>query len=110
MKEMLTLLSIADHAEWWPEILRHSPKEEENGTIGPEQALLWNAIKSGKASWVAALRTAIDTVIDRIAWTAIRELIPEYEVMHMNHLNNALRPTNKLRAFANNLRNYFTRN
>lgn len=86
MKEVQTLLSIADHAEWWPDILRYSSKEE------PEQVLLWNAIKSGNREWIAAFREAIDTVIDRIAWTAIRELIPDREPMPVN---NQTRPFGK---------------
>ena len=38
-------------------------------------------MNSGKSSWVIALRAAIDTVIDRIAWEAVQELIPEYEAV-----------------------------
>ena len=81
MKEMETLLSIADHAPWWPEILRYPIELEKNRTSDPEQLRLWNAMNSGKSSWVIALRAAIDTVIDRIAWEAVQELIPEYEAV-----------------------------
>lgn len=83
MKEVQTLLSIADHAEWWPEILRYASKGEENRSNEPEQVRIWNAIKSGNASWVSALRTATDTVIDRIAWTAVCELIPDDDARRM---------------------------
>lgn len=102
MREVQTLLSIADNAEWWPDVLRYLPKMEKNGLIEPEQVFLWNAIKSGNASWVAALRAAIDTVIDRITWTAVRELIPEYEAMRMS---TSWRVTKPLRAIAKRLRN-----
>lgn len=81
MEDMKTLLSIADHSEWWPDILRHQPNREKNCTNEPEQALLWDVIESGKKPWIAALRVATDTVIDRIAWTAIREVLPKYKAM-----------------------------
>lgn len=77
MKEVQTLLSIADHAEWWPDILRYPSKEK------PEQVLLWNAIKSGKNAWTCDFREAIDTVIDRIAWMAIQKLLPDPEPLPM---------------------------
>jgi glycosyltransferase involved in cell wall biosynthesis len=99
MKEVQTLLSIADHAEWWPEILRYSSKEK------PEQQLLWNAIKSGNNAWVTAFRAAIDTVVDRIAWTAIRELMPERESAPVTCANETM-PMSKLllRAVKNMIR------
>jgi hypothetical protein len=49
---------------WWPAILRCPPTAE------PEQATIWRAMQTGGAQWVAALRAATDTVIDRIAWMA----------------------------------------
>lgn len=102
MKEMQTLLSIADHAEWWPSILCSLLKEEKNSTNESEQVLLWNAIQSGGTSLIASLRTATDTVIDRIAWTAVRELMPEYDAMRMSA---AWRFTKPLRTIAKKLRN-----
>ncbi|MEI8366557.1 MAG: glycosyltransferase family 2 protein [Parachlamydiaceae bacterium] len=107
MKEMDTLLSIADHAEWWPRILRYLPKVEKHSLIVPEQVLLWNALRSGKGSWVAALRAAIDAVIDRIAWMAVRELIPEHKAMRRS---TSWRLTKPLRAIAKGLRNLFYSN
>lgn len=104
MNEVRTFLSIADHAEWWPDILRQTPHKEENGTNKLEQVLLWDAMESGKAPWVAALRAASDTVIDRIAWTAIRELIPDYEAMRMS---TSWLITKPLRNIAGWLRNMF---
>lgn len=103
MKEVQTLLSIADHAEWWPDILRHLPKEEE--TNEPEQVRLWNAMESSGAAWVAALRTGIDTVIDRIAWTAVRELIPNDKPMPMPMpVNDSWSITKPLRSIAEGLK------
>lgn len=101
MKEVHTLLSIADQAEWWPDILRSLPRVGEVRSIEPEQVQLWHVIKSGKESWVAALRTAVDTVIDRIAWTAVQELIDEYEAMRMS---TSWKLTKPLRAVAKGLR------
>jgi len=63
------LRDIAESA-WWPAILRHPPAAE------PEQATIWRAIQTGGAPWVAALRAATDTVIDRIAWMAELDLYP----------------------------------
>jgi hypothetical protein len=63
---------LRDIAEstWWPAILRHPPAAE------PEQTTIWRAIQTGGAPWVAALRAATDTVIDRIAWMAELDLHP----------------------------------
>lgn len=63
--EFASLLRIVDDANWWPEIMRHSPVGE------PEQATLWRAIWEGGAPWIRALRDATDTVVDRIAWMAV---------------------------------------
>lgn len=111
MKEVETLLSIADHVEWWPEILRYMPKGEKNRTNELEQALLWKAIKFGNTSWVSALRIAIDTVIDRIAWTAICELIPGYDAIRVapdddtSRIGISSRLTKSLHAIAKKLQN-----
>jgi hypothetical protein len=67
------LLSIADSAAWWPAILRHPPAAE------PEQATIWRAMRSAKAPWVASLRRATDTVINRVCWMAVREFLPAME-------------------------------
>ena len=100
-KEVQTLLSIADHAEWWPDILRCLPNVGKTRSIEPEQMLLWNAIKSGNAPWVAALRTATDVVIDRIAWISVQELTPQYEAMCVSTLWKLIKP---LRVIAKGLR------
>ena len=70
MTEVKTLLAIASGAPWWPAILRHPPAGE------PEQAAIWRAIEAGGAAWVAELRQATGTVVDRLAWTAVRDLLP----------------------------------
>lgn len=79
MPEVQTLLALADTVDWWPDILRHPPGNE------PEQARVWNALSSGRMPWVASLREAIDTVIDRIAWHAIKEMLPHYETMRKDY-------------------------
>ena len=73
VSEVQTLLSIADNASWWPSLLRHTPAAE------PEQATIWRAIKAGGGPWVLELRAATDTVIDRIAWMVVRDLLPRLE-------------------------------
>jgi hypothetical protein len=64
------MLRIADSAAWWPAILHHPPREE------PVQRIVWRAIESGGTRWLEALREAADTVINRIAWMAMCELLP----------------------------------
>jgi hypothetical protein len=54
----------------WPAILRHPPAAE------PVQATIWRALQIGGGPWITALRAATDTVIDRIAWMAERDLYP----------------------------------
>ena len=71
--EVRRLVGIADHAPWWPAILRHTPSNE------PEQATIWRTMHAGGTPWVTELRTAIDTVIDRLAWMAVREILPRAE-------------------------------
>lgn len=64
------MLRIADSAAWWPAILRHPPREE------PVQRIVWRAIESGGTRWLDAFREAADTVINRIAWMAMCEVLP----------------------------------
>lgn len=96
MLEMKTLLSIADRSDWWPAVLRYTPKKSINEVKETEQAVLWDAIESGKITWIASLRAASDTVIDRVAWTAIREIIPKYEAMRTNLLWQMTTPLRRL--------------
>jgi pyruvate/2-oxoglutarate dehydrogenase complex dihydrolipoamide acyltransferase (E2) component len=83
---------LRDIAEstWWPAILCHPPAAE------PEQATIWRAIQIGGAPWIAALRAATDTVIDRIAWLAERNPHP--------HINAALAAQAKAEAAAETAR------
>ena len=60
------LRAIAE-SPWWPAMLRHPPAAES------EQATIWRAMQTGGAAWIAALRAATDTVIDRMAWMAERD-------------------------------------
>lgn len=103
--DVRTLLSIADHNRWWPNILRCPPSQEENKTRELEQVPIWNAIQSGKAPWIAALREATDTVIDRIAWTTIRELLPDYEAMCKSKSWRLTKPLRKIAQWLRDLKN-----
>jgi glycosyltransferase involved in cell wall biosynthesis len=71
--EVKVLLEIADSASWWPSILRNKPAAE------PEQAAIWQAVKVGGDPWVRNMREAAETVIDRIAWMAVRDFHPRIE-------------------------------
>lgn len=104
---MQTLLSIADHAEWWPNILRYPPNKEKDGINMPEQFFIWNAMELGKTPWVTALREATDTVIDRIAWTTINELLPKYETMCKSRSWRFTKPLRTLTTWLRKIRNYF---
>src|SRR6185312_4767441 len=73
IEEMRTLLDIADKAGWWPPILRYTPAAE------PEQAALWRAMQAGGGAWIAAMRAAVDTVIERVAWNAVCEIQPNLQ-------------------------------
>ncbi len=53
-------------ADWWPAILR-CPK-----TDSIEQEALWRALQEGGNAWLAAMRDATDTVLDRVALTSMR--------------------------------------
>ncbi|WP_424814555.1 glycosyltransferase family 2 protein [Roseococcus sp. YIM B11640] len=68
--EVEMLLRVADGVEWWPAILRHPPVQE------LEQATLWRAMRAGGEGWVEEFRAAVEDVLDRIAWMAIRETMP----------------------------------
>jgi hypothetical protein len=79
MPDVQTLLSLVDAVDWWPDILRHPPDAK------PEQVQLWHALSSGGMPWVTSLRDAIDTVIDRIAWHSVKEMLPHYEILRKNY-------------------------
>ena len=60
---------------WWPPVLVYPPAGE------PEQAILWQAMAGGR-DWTNRVREAIESVVDRLAWRAIRDLLPEIECAH----------------------------
>jgi Glycosyl transferase family 2 len=71
VQEVLTWLGIADRAEWWPPVLRHSVPGP-----GQEQRIVFEALENGGAAFVSKLREATATVINRQAWDGIRRLMP----------------------------------
>lgn len=71
--EMLMLLRLADESGWWPAILRHDVGD------GPEQAVIWEAIRRGPQDFALRLRAAVDAVSDRLAWLAVCQWIPQLE-------------------------------
>lgn len=66
-----TLLEIADGVSWWPAIFCNPP-----GSAETEQAALWRAMQSGGDKWIGSLRAAVDTVVNRVAWTTVLEILP----------------------------------
>jgi glycosyltransferase involved in cell wall biosynthesis len=60
---------------WWPPVLTQSPAAE------PEQAVVWRALAAG-SDWVNLVRDATESVLDRMAWNAITELLPGIEQAH----------------------------
>ena len=63
LPQVLGLLTIADAAPWWPEILRTSVP---TGQL--EQAAIWPLVRDGGEAWCDDLRAACDTVLARLAW------------------------------------------
>jgi hypothetical protein len=75
VEEVRRLLGIAEAAPWWPAVLRHPPAAE------PEQATIWRAMQAGGPAWVTELRAASETVLDRIAWATVREVLPRLDAV-----------------------------
>jgi glycosyltransferase involved in cell wall biosynthesis len=73
-QEVLTLLHIADEAAWWPAILRQACTP-----MIPEQAGIWQQLRSGRQTWVDELRAAVDTVCDRLAWLGVCSWLPQLD-------------------------------
>jgi hypothetical protein len=73
MKEVETLARLAEQASWWPVALRQPPGS------GSEQATLWRAIENGTTAFVAELRASTETVVNKIAWLATRDLKPSLD-------------------------------
>jgi glycosyltransferase involved in cell wall biosynthesis len=65
-KPVAQLAAIARGAPWWPRILIADVPQ---GVT--EQAIVFDAIQSGGMSYVAEFRTAIDRLIERLAWNQI---------------------------------------
>ena len=59
-------------APGWPPVLTHPPAGE------PEQAVFWRAMTE-QTGWISQFRDATRTILDRMAWTAIRDLLPRME-------------------------------
>ena len=72
MDVMRTLLAVADAADaWWPAVLRVPP---EAGL--PEQTGFARALAEDGAAWCQSVRDGADTVVARLAWDAVRDLLP----------------------------------
>jgi hypothetical protein len=67
--EVLHWLQSIDDTGWWPAVLQQS-------VPGQEQRVWYEALEAGGAPFVAALREAVDKVIDRQAWRSIMHTAP----------------------------------
>ena len=69
--EVHTALQVADASAWWPPALRyHVP------TGMPEQQVIAEAMSAGGAAWAQAVRQAVRTTLDRLAWDDVRDIRP----------------------------------
>jgi hypothetical protein len=72
--EIKTALGVADTGAWWPAALRYSVP------VGvPEQQVIADAMTRGGSTWVAEVREAVRTVLDRLAWDDLRAVRPRLE-------------------------------
>jgi hypothetical protein len=60
------LVDIADQAAWWPQALRIPVRSE------TEQAAAWRHMQDD-SPWIDDVRSAVEAVIDRLAWNAIQD-------------------------------------
>lgn len=81
MREVQTLLSIADKAEWWPDAL-YTKQDRQDST---EQAKVWESMAKDPYNWVSAVRQAVIDLSDRIAWDYICTKISEQEVLELEN-------------------------
>ncbi len=65
------LVAVAERAAWWPQALKLHLAGHQT-----EQSAAW-AVLVGEADWVSAVRLAVSTVAGRIAWMAVRNLLPQ---------------------------------
>lgn len=65
------LVAVAERAAWWPLALKLQLAGHQT-----EQAAAW-AVLASQPDWVPAVRLAISTVAGRIAWMAVRNLLPQ---------------------------------
>ena len=65
------LLEIAERAAWWPTALKLQLAGGQT-----EQDAAWTVLTS-RPDWVQAVRLAVSTVAGRIAWMAVRNLLPQ---------------------------------
>ena len=65
------LLEIAERAAWWPTALKLQLAGRPT-----EQDAAWTVLTS-RTDWVPAVRLAVSTVAGRIAWMAVRNLLPQ---------------------------------
>lgn len=106
MTEMQELLSLADQEHFWPEALL-PPQVPDDKT---PQARLWEAMKTDHKEWTKTLRKAIDTVSDRIAWTAICNQMPNLKALRVQHdallQSRSWKLTSPFRLVAEKFRNF----
>ena len=78
--EVRVWLEIADGSAWWPGVLRYRIPA---GL--PEQHVLAAAMRTGGAVWLDAVRSAVDLVLDRVAWDDIRTVRPQLDARALEH-------------------------
>ena len=64
-------VEVAEQAAWWPAALKLELAGQPT-----EQAAAWTAL-TDRPEWVPAVRRAVSTVAGRIAWMAVRNLLPQ---------------------------------
>ncbi len=68
------VLAIADEASWWPESMRVAIPEG-----ATEQAVFFDRMTEGGASWCTRFRADVQQALDRIAWDNVRVSRPALE-------------------------------
>ncbi len=78
--EVRTWLAIADSVGWWPAVLKWPIPA---GTA--EQKVIGEAMRLGGMTWAQDVRSAVETVLDRVAWDDIRAVRP---TLHQRDIEN----------------------